>query len=287
MPHHLLAHFVDPLLEVFVDRSRGSRASPSAFFSAALYLPSSTSRRSVVHRLALLVHHVVVLEQVLANVEVARFDLLLRVLDRSRDPRMLDRHVFFHAERVHDALHAFAREDPHQVVFEREKEPRAARIALAPRAPAQLIVDASRLVSFGADDVQPASFDDARRVRRRTRSLCFATSASNSSFHRRVVRVLPACLNSIFASISGLPPRRMSVPRPAMFVATVTALFRPGLRDDVRLAFVVLRVQHFVRDARASCSSALIASLFATLTVPTRRRLPALDAVRDLLAPPP
>ncbi len=35
----------------------------------------------LVDRLALLVHHVVVLEQVLADVEVALFDLALRVLD--------------------------------------------------------------------------------------------------------------------------------------------------------------------------------------------------------------
>jgi hypothetical protein len=39
---------------------------------------------------------------------------------------------------------------------------------------------------------------------------------------------LRASIISPFASISALPPRMMSVPRPAMFVATVTALLRPA-----------------------------------------------------------
>ena len=42
------------------------------------------------------------------------------------------------------------------VVVEGEEEPGASRIALSPSAPAQLVVDASALVSRGTDDVQPA-----------------------------------------------------------------------------------------------------------------------------------
>ena len=75
-----------------------------------------------VHALALLVHHVVVFEQVLSNVEVALLDLLLRVLDGACHPAMLDGDVLFHPEAVHHRLDALAGEDPHQVVFEREEE---------------------------------------------------------------------------------------------------------------------------------------------------------------------
>ncbi len=46
-----------------------------------------------------------------------------------------------------------------------------------------------------------------------------------------------------------MPPSRMSVPRPAMFVETVTAPLRPGLRHDMRFAFVIFGVQHFVLNA--------------------------------------
>ena len=47
---------------------------------------------------------------------------------------------------------------------------------------------------------------------------------------------------------SGLPPSMMSVPRPAMLVAMVTAPLPPGLGHDLGLALVVLGVQHLVRD---------------------------------------
>ena len=35
---------------------------------------------------------------------------------------MLDRDVFFHAQAIHQRLHALAREDAHQVIFERRKK---------------------------------------------------------------------------------------------------------------------------------------------------------------------
>ena len=50
-----------------------------------------------IDRLALLVHDVVVLEQVLADVEVARLDLLLGALDRARHHARLDRLALLHA----------------------------------------------------------------------------------------------------------------------------------------------------------------------------------------------
>ena len=82
-------------------------------------------------RLALVVHHVVVLEQVLADVEVARLDLGLRLLQRLVDPGMDDGLVLLEAERLQHAVHALRAEDAHQVVLERQEEVRAAGIALA------------------------------------------------------------------------------------------------------------------------------------------------------------
>ena len=40
----------------------------------------------------------------------------------------------------------------------------------------------------------------------------------------------------------------MSVPRPAMFVAIVTAPMMTRLRDDLGFLFMVLRVEHVVRE---------------------------------------
>ena len=53
-----------------------------------------------------------------------------------------------------------AGEDAHQVVFERKDETRRAGIALTARTTTQLIVDATRLVTLGAENVQAAQSDD-------------------------------------------------------------------------------------------------------------------------------
>ncbi len=110
--------------------------------------------------LALLVHDVVVLEQVLADGEVLRLHLLLRPLDGARHHAVLDRHALFHPQALHQAGDAVGPEDAHQVVFERQIEARRARVALTAGAAAQLVVDAPRLVPLGGDDVQAAEPDD-------------------------------------------------------------------------------------------------------------------------------
>ena len=105
---------------------------------------------------ALIVHHVVVLEDVLADVEVARLDLLLRLLQSLVDPGVRDRLAFLQPKLLQHAVHAVRAEDAHQVVFERQIELRAAGIALAAGAAAQLVVDAAALMALGADDVEAA-----------------------------------------------------------------------------------------------------------------------------------
>ena len=55
--------------------------------------PSSTCAALAVDDLALAAHHVVVLEDVLAGLEVLRLDLALGVGDRAGDPLVLDRDV--------------------------------------------------------------------------------------------------------------------------------------------------------------------------------------------------
>ena len=62
--------------------------------------------------------------------------------------------------RLHEPVDPLAGEAPHQVVVEREKEARRARVALAAGAAAELVVDPARLVALGADDVQAADRDD-------------------------------------------------------------------------------------------------------------------------------
>src|SRR5882724_1110710 len=84
----------------------------------------------LVDRLPLLVHHVVVFEQVLAGLEVPPLDLLLGPLDRLAHHVVLDRLALLHAQPAHDPLDAVGAEDAHEVVFERQVEARGAGIAL-------------------------------------------------------------------------------------------------------------------------------------------------------------
>src|SRR5687767_1318642 len=109
-----------------------------------------------VDHLALRVHHVVVLEDVLAHDEVLLLDLLLRVLDLLGEDRCLHRLVVGHLEPLHDVLDPVAREQAHELVLAGEVEARLAGVALATRAAAKLVVDAARLVALGAEHVEAA-----------------------------------------------------------------------------------------------------------------------------------
>ena len=113
-----------------------------------------------VDTLPLLVHDLVVLEQVLADLEVPLLDLLLRGFDAPRDQAALDPLSFRHAQPFEDALDPRTGEDPHQVIFQGQVEAAAARVALAAAAAAELQVDAPCLVTLGADDMQAAELLD-------------------------------------------------------------------------------------------------------------------------------
>ena len=93
--------------------------------------------------LALIVHHVVELQQVLADVEVARLDLLLRLLQRLVDPGVNDRLVLLQAQPLQHGVELVGAEDAHEVIFERQEELGMPRVALAAGAATQLVVDAA------------------------------------------------------------------------------------------------------------------------------------------------
>src|SRR6185295_17012419 len=111
-----------------------------------------------------LVHHVVVLEDALADQVVLLLDLALGVLDLLREHLRLDRLLLallvLGAEAVEDAVDAVAGEQADEVVLGGQEEARLAGIALAARAAAELVVDAARLVALGADDVEATGLED-------------------------------------------------------------------------------------------------------------------------------
>jgi hypothetical protein len=97
---------------------------------------SASSKQVVallVDDLALIVGHIVVLEQLLADVEVAPLDLALRLLDGIGHHAVLDGLALLHAQGLHEVLHAVRGEDAHQAVFQGQVEARHAGVPLAAR----------------------------------------------------------------------------------------------------------------------------------------------------------
>src|SRR5258708_26246657 len=159
----------------------------------------------LVDDLTLLVHHVVVLDHVLAGIEVHALDLLLGPRNRPRHPGMLDG---LHLEAVHQPSDA-ARgrtEDLHKVIFQRDEKAARAWVTLPAGSTAQLVVDAPALVALGADDVQPPYV--------------------GHTWTEHDVRASPGPVGR-----DGHGTRLTC------------------LRNDLRLAFVLLRVEHVVPDA--------------------------------------
>ena len=62
----------------------------------------------------------------------------------------------FRPSRCQHGVEPVGAEDPHQIVFQRQEELRAAGVALTAGTAAQLVVDAARFMALGADDVEPA-----------------------------------------------------------------------------------------------------------------------------------
>ena len=73
---------------------------------------------------ALLVHHVVVFKQALADAEVVLLYLALRAFDAAVDHGRLNHFAVLESQLVHDACDAFGGKESHQVVFERNEEDR-------------------------------------------------------------------------------------------------------------------------------------------------------------------
>ena len=72
----------------------------------------------LVDYLTLVVGYVVILQQLLAHVEVARFHLALRALDAAGHDAGLNRLAIRHLQPVHDRLHPVAGKDAHQGVVQ-------------------------------------------------------------------------------------------------------------------------------------------------------------------------
>ncbi len=191
--------------------------------------------------LALVVQHIVIFQDVLADLEVARFDLLLRLFQGLVDPGMGDGFAVLQPQPGEDRVHALRAEDAHQIVLQGQEEFGGAGIALAARTAAQLVVDAPAFVALGADRRRgrrrPAPSPCCRRLRRGWRSLLAARSASS-------VMAASSCLDAHFGIAA-----QLDVGAAARHVGgDGDRAGHAGLGDDEGFLLVIARVQHVMLD---------------------------------------
>ena len=105
----------------------------------------------------LAVDDVIIFNHALADIEVVPFDAHLSLLDGFADHAVLDGFVFWEAGCLHQALDIVVGEAAHQVIVEAEIKTGLAGVALAPGAPAQLVIDAAGFVALGAEHEEAAS----------------------------------------------------------------------------------------------------------------------------------
>ena len=68
--------------------------------------------------LALIVHHVVEFEKILADIEVPGLNLLLGLFEGLVDPGMDNGFAFLEAQFLQHGIHALGTENAHQIVFQ-------------------------------------------------------------------------------------------------------------------------------------------------------------------------
>ena len=196
--------------------------------------------------LALVIHHVVVLQDLLADIEVALLDLFLGRFERLVHPGVRDRFAVFEAERLEHLVHALGSEDAHQVVIERQIELGTARVALTAGTAAQLIVDAAAFMALGREHVEAAGLERLFLVGGDVGDKLSALAADGRLVGRRSLcrffgdPIAQAELGVAAQLNIGTAARHVGGDRHGSELA--------GLRDDARFLLVIACVQHLMRD---------------------------------------
>src|SRR5690606_23900494 len=165
------------------------------------------------------------------------------------------------------------REQAHEVVLERDVEAARSRVALAAGAAAELVVDAPRLVPLGADDVEAAGGDDLLVVP--LRLVADPLDLRDDAF-RQPLELAGPLPGLVHAAEHDRLDEQLGVGVVALEALALEVLARqphgvaaehdvgaaagdvrrdgdgpaaPGLRDDLGLTAVELRVEHLVRYA--------------------------------------
>src|SRR5262249_42117033 len=189
------------------------------------------------NHLALVIHHVVELEQVLADVEVACLDFLLRLFQRLVDPGMNDRLVLLQSEFLQHSVKLVGSENPHEVVFKRQEEFGMTRIALPTRATAQLVINAAAFVPLGAEYKEPAG---AKRLFLKSRNLSAYLVSFWTFFALAPLRILWVFLSTAHFGLAA----ELNIGASASHIrGNCNRTRHARLRDDIRFLLVVAGIE--------------------------------------------
>ena len=108
--------------------------------------------------ISLLIHYVVVCDNVLSALEVGILYIFLRTLNRVGQNFCINGGVVGKLQRFGNSQDSLTSEQTHKIVLQGQKEHGFSGIALTARTSSELIIDTSGLVSFGAENEQTARF---------------------------------------------------------------------------------------------------------------------------------
>ena len=113
-----------------------------------------------IDRLAVLVHHVVKLKHVFADVKVVAFHAHLGFFNGIGNETVFNHILVAHPQSVHDRAQSVAAEYPRQIVLGRNKESGRAGVTLSSGTSTQLVINAAGFVTLSSDDMQTSGRTD-------------------------------------------------------------------------------------------------------------------------------
>ena len=205
-----------------------------------------------VDHLALLVHNLVVLQDILTHLEVRGLHLGLRTLDGVGDHLRVDRLVIRDVQASHHRLHRLAHEAGDQVIAHGEVEAGLARVTLTRGTTTQLVIDTAGLVALRAQHVEATGFADLLSLLLGSLAGLVDLLIPGLLVGLRVLHRVETALAQILVGDDVRVTAQHDVRTTAGHVR------RDGHRtrqtstgDDLRLLLVVLSVQHVVLNATA------------------------------------
>ena len=96
----------------------------------------------------MLVHDVIIFEQMFSDIKMMAFNFLLGILYSPRNQIVLDGLSLFHTQAVHNRCNSFRTKYPEEIILEGKIEARGPRVPLPARSTPKLVINPTTLVSL-------------------------------------------------------------------------------------------------------------------------------------------